>query len=74
MNTTSVEQTKTTAQDGFGSVGTPDSDTRQSATGDRLYRVVWRWHFYAGMIIAPVLIVLGRFEAVGRYLGLPSKV
>jgi uncharacterized iron-regulated membrane protein len=64
MNTTSVEQTKTTAQDAFGSVGTPPSDTRQSATGDRLYRVVWRWHFYAGMIIAPVLIVVAATGAL----------
>jgi len=23
----------------------------------RLYRVVWRWHFYAGLIVLPVLIV-----------------
>ena len=58
MSSTSVEQTKTTAQDGFGSAGTPPSDPRRSAAGDRLYRVVWRWHFYAGMIIAPSLIVV----------------
>jgi uncharacterized iron-regulated membrane protein len=24
----------------------------------RLYRLIWRWHFYAGMIVAPVLIVV----------------
>ena len=24
----------------------------------RLYRVVWRWHFYAGLIVLPVLIVV----------------
>ena len=25
---------------------------------ESLFRVVWRWHFYAGMIIAPVLIMM----------------
>ncbi len=25
---------------------------------DNVYRVVWRWHFYAGLIVAPVLIVM----------------
>lgn len=25
---------------------------------ESLFRVIWRWHFYAGMIIAPVLIVM----------------
>lgn len=24
----------------------------------RLYRVVWRWHFYAGLIVLPVLVVV----------------
>jgi uncharacterized iron-regulated membrane protein len=23
----------------------------------RLYRVIWRWHFYAGLIVAPVLLI-----------------
>src|SRR5258708_23496853 len=64
MSTTSVEQARTTAQDGFGSVATPLSNLRQSATGDRLYRVVWRWHFYAGMIIAPTLIVVAATGAL----------
>src|ERR1700704_3997006 len=64
MSSTSVEQTKTTAQDGFGSAGTPPSNTRRSAAGDRLYRVVWRWHFYAGMIIAPALIVVAATGAL----------
>ena len=58
LSTTSLEQTTTTARDGLGSGGTPPADTRQSAAGDRLYRIVWRWHFYAGMIIAPALIVV----------------
>lgn len=28
------------------------------AEASRLFRVVWRWHFYAGIIVAPVLIVV----------------
>jgi uncharacterized iron-regulated membrane protein len=64
MSTTSVEQTKTTAPGGSGSVGTPPSNKRQSATGDRLYRVIWRWHFYAGMIITPTLIVVAATGAL----------
>jgi uncharacterized iron-regulated membrane protein len=42
----------------------PQADTKQSGTSDRLYRVVWRWHFYAGMIIAPVLIVVAATGAL----------
>lgn len=49
---------------GLGSSGTPPTDRGQSATSDRLYRVVWRWHFYAGMIIAPVLIVVAATGAL----------
>src|SRR4051812_45589975 len=61
---TSIEKTKTTAQDGFGSAGTPPSNMRRSAAGDRLYRVVWRWHFYAGMIITLPLIVVAATGAL----------
>lgn len=32
-------------------------DTRQSPNSQR-YFTVWRWHFYAGMFIAPFLIIL----------------
>jgi uncharacterized iron-regulated membrane protein len=28
------------------------------AVGTALYRAIWRWHFYAGLIVAPFLIVL----------------
>ena len=50
--------------DGLGSGGTPPADTRRSAAGDRLYRIIWRWHFYAGMIIAPALIVVAATGAL----------
>ncbi|TDE18895.1 PepSY domain-containing protein, partial [Nonomuraea mesophila] len=29
-----------------------------SPTSSQRYRVVWRWHFYAGLFVAPVLLVL----------------
>ncbi len=62
MTTTSLE--RTTASDGVGSGGSPPADTRRFATGDRLYRVIWRWHFYAGMIVAPALIVVAATGAL----------
>ncbi len=64
MSTASLERTTTAAPGGLGSGGPPPTDTGQSGTGDRLYRVVWRWHFYAGMIIAPVLIVVAATGAL----------
>ncbi|MGH8082972.1 MAG: PepSY-associated TM helix domain-containing protein, partial [Lysobacter sp.] len=27
-------------------------------TGRHLYRAVWRWHFYAGLFVAPLLLIL----------------
>jgi uncharacterized iron-regulated membrane protein len=64
MSTASLEQTTTAAHGGLGSGDPPPTDTKQSNTGDRLYRVVWRWHFYAGMIIAPALIVVAATGAL----------
>lgn len=64
MSTTSLERTTTTASDGLGSGATPPATTRHPATGDRLYRIVWRWHFYAGMIVAPALIVVAATGAL----------
>jgi len=64
MSNMSIEQTAAGSQDGIGSIAPPPADTRQFAAGDRLYRVVWRWHFYAGMIIAPTLIVVAATGAL----------
>src|SRR6187431_3010212 len=64
MSNMSIEQTAAGSQDGIGSIAPPPADTRQFAAGDRLYRVVWRWHFYAGMIIAPALIVVAATGAL----------
>jgi uncharacterized iron-regulated membrane protein len=64
MSITSLQRTTSTVSDGLGSGATPPVDTRRSATGDRLYRIVWRWHFYAGMIVAPALIVVAATGAL----------
>lgn len=64
MSTTSLEQTTSTVESGLGSGDPPAADTRQSGASDRLYRVIWRWHFYAGMIIAPALIVVAATGAL----------
>jgi uncharacterized iron-regulated membrane protein len=32
--------------------------TQHSAAQTRLYRAVWRWHFYAGLYVVPFLIML----------------
>jgi len=34
------------------------TDHNASQAQPRLYRVIWRWHFYAGLIVLPVLIVV----------------
>jgi len=34
-----------------------ETSKRPAASGS-LYRVVWRWHFYAGVLVAPVLLVV----------------
>lgn len=31
---------------------------RSSGTQAGLYRVLWRWHFYAGLLVSPVLVVV----------------
>lgn len=36
----------------------PASPTTQAAPRASLYRVVWRWHFYAGLFVTPVLLVV----------------
>jgi uncharacterized iron-regulated membrane protein len=34
------------------------SQPREVASHHRLYRAIWRWHFYAGLFVAPFLIML----------------
>src|SRR5690349_10763774 len=64
MSAASLEQTTIAKKDERGSGDPPSADTRQTGIGDRLYRVIWRWHFYAGMIVAPVLIVVAATGAL----------
>ncbi|HEY2251445.1 MAG TPA: PepSY domain-containing protein [Planctomycetaceae bacterium] len=64
MSTAPIEQTTMAADGGHGSGDPPPAGARPSSIGDRLYRVVWRWHFYAGMIIAPALIVVAASGAL----------
>ncbi len=64
MSTTSLEQSMAAAYGRLGSGGPPPTDTAHSDGGDQLYRVVWRWHFYAGMITAPALIVVAATGAL----------
>jgi uncharacterized iron-regulated membrane protein len=33
-------------------------------TDTRLYRTIWRWHFYAGLIVAPFLLILSVTGAI----------
>src|SRR5271154_5575665 len=64
MSTTPRELATTIARGRLGSGGIPPADTRESGTADRLYRIIWRWHFYAGMIVAPPLIVVAATGAL----------
>ncbi len=64
MSTTSLEQTTTAADNGLGYGDLPPPDKKPPGTTDRLYRIVWRWHFYAGLIIAPALIVVAATGAL----------
>src|SRR5262245_28895465 len=36
----------------------------QAATTRPMYRTIWRWHFFAGMIVAPILLVMATTGAV----------
>lgn len=43
---------------GLGATGDPASSPEiVEAAKPRLYRVIWRWHFYAGLIVSPILLV-----------------
>jgi Uncharacterized iron-regulated membrane protein len=57
--TTTAETAQTTAQ-------TTTTETRPPArdTGSQRYRAVWRWHFYAGLLVAPVILVLAVTGAI----------
>ncbi|MFZ7197366.1 PepSY domain-containing protein, partial [Bordetella avium] len=35
-----------------------NKDDREHVAAADLYRAVWRWHFYAGMLVLPFMILL----------------
>lgn len=64
MNIPALEQSLTAPPESCGPCAPPPTDAEAVATGGRLYRVIWRWHFYAGMIVAPALIVVAATGAL----------
>ncbi|MFO1349375.1 MAG: PepSY domain-containing protein [Gammaproteobacteria bacterium] len=42
---------------GYSNPPTQNAGSEPAASG-RFYRVVWRWHFYAGLFVIPVLLIL----------------
>ncbi|MDN4495250.1 PepSY-associated TM helix domain-containing protein [Ureibacillus aquaedulcis] len=41
----------------MGTVESPSGENKKQ-TGNSVYRTIWRWHFYAGIIFAPFLLIL----------------
>jgi len=39
-----------------------------SAPAPALYRTIWRWHFYAGIVVAPFLVILAVSGAVYLFI------
>ncbi len=50
--------TDTVTQPDVGGADEQPSDQRKTTTQSSLYRMIWRWHFYAGVIVTPVLFVM----------------
>lgn len=60
MAATKATETTPVVAAGFGPARQTESLAPQSkhpSSRARLYRLLWRWHFYAGLITAPILIV-----------------
>ncbi|MBA4018914.1 MAG: hypothetical protein C0483_17235 [Pirellula sp.] len=53
----SLFDTSDVASDRLPSIDREPSATRHPSSRARLYRLLWRWHFYAGLITAPVFLV-----------------
>ena len=64
MSLTPLERSTPTAPNDLESGAARPVSSGQPASDDGLYRIVWRWHFYAGMIIAPALIVVAATGAL----------
>ena len=56
----SVSVPKTSIGSGQSRVPKPESNQQHA----RFYRVIWRWHFYAGVIVAPILMVMSITGAI----------
>ena len=39
-------------------LGTADTSNEADPAGPKLFRTIWRWHFYAGLLVIPILVVL----------------
>jgi uncharacterized iron-regulated membrane protein len=42
-------------EDAMSSINLPHQD---AASSSRLYRAIWRWHFYAGLVVVPFVLML----------------
>lgn len=45
---------------------------RDPAASSRLYRAIWRWHFYAGLYVAPFLLMLATTGLIMVYYVTPA--
>lgn len=53
----------------------PATDPAEATGGDelraqprpRLFRAVWRWHFYAGLLVIPIIVILSSSGIVYRF-------
>src|SRR6478752_4246631 len=64
MSIASLHEKLTSGRGAVGSGSPPPSDARQTGAGDRLYRIFWLSHFYAGIIISLPLIVVAATGAL----------
>jgi hypothetical protein len=35
----------------------------------RLFRAVWRWHFYAGLLVIPIIVILSQPTVIDDHAG-----
>ncbi|MEP1080322.1 PepSY domain-containing protein [Leptolyngbya sp. PL-A3] len=41
-----------------GSATASNQSSTTQSPGNRFYRTVWRWHFYAGLFVIPFMLIL----------------
>ncbi|MBX9652881.1 PepSY domain-containing protein [bacterium] len=49
---------------GRGSPPIRRGESRRESTHPSFYRMVWRWHFYAGLLVTPVLMIMATTGAL----------